>query len=621
MAKPSRPRRTNRTAARLPVEWDRASIVQALILVAAVFAVFWPARNGQWIGDDYLYIVTNDLMDDPARIWKAWFVPGSFVEYYPVEQTVQWIQWQLWRTDTFGYHLTNIALHALSALLLWRLLRKLGVRLAWLGALIFAVHPMTVDSVALVNELKASLSLPPFLLAMSFYIDYEDRGRARDYRWALALFLIAMLCKITMAPFPLVMLLYAWWKRDRLAWRDVRAAAPFFAVSLTLGLVTIWAGEQYDHAPAGVTVAAPVFPWAVRVPLIGQIIAFYFSRVVLPIAPIPVYSKWPVDPAAPLQYLPLAGLVAVLVFLWLRRASWGRNALLGLGFFLIMLAPFSGVHWVSYMRVTWILEHLLYIPMLGLIALAAAALGEVERQLPAALRPVGVGVVSVAVALLALQSYLYAGQYVNEETLCTYTLAHDPASWEAHEDLGHALVKQGRTDEAMAQFQQALALNPDFADAHYCLGVACGQRGQYDAAIAHYEKALAIDPSIAEAQLNLGNALMQTGQAADAIVHYHQALAIRPAYADAHNNLGEALLQKGQLDAALGEFQQALQERPAYADAHNNLGIVYAQTNRLDAALAQFREAVRLDPANANAQRNLAAAEQDAATRANAGRR
>jgi hypothetical protein len=86
--------------------------------------------RGDWVWDDNIYLKNNPLLHDPARLWKAWFAPGSFMEYYPIEQSVQWLQWQLWGNDTLGYHLTNLALHLINALLVWRLLSKFGLRLA-----------------------------------------------------------------------------------------------------------------------------------------------------------------------------------------------------------------------------------------------------------------------------------------------------------------------------------------------------------------------------------------------------------------------------------------------------------------------------------------------------------
>src|SRR5271170_4808966 len=156
-------------------------LLRALLIVAAGFWVFAPALRGDWLMDDDLYVTQNVLLNDPARLWKIWFAPGSLIEYYPIEASAQAIQWRLWHMDTLGYHATNLLLHLASALLVWRLLGKFGLRLAWLGGLIFAVHPVQVESVAWIAELKNTLSLPPLLLAMCAYIDYEERGKKRDY--------------------------------------------------------------------------------------------------------------------------------------------------------------------------------------------------------------------------------------------------------------------------------------------------------------------------------------------------------------------------------------------------------------------------------------------------------
>src|SRR5208282_5874533 len=148
---------------------------------------------------------------DPAGLWKTWFAPTmSLIDYFPITVSVEWLAWRAWGLTTLGYHLTSIVLHLASALLVWRLFSKLGLRLAWLGGLLFAIHPVMVESVAWMAELKNTLSMPPFLLAMCAWIDYDRRGKAEDYFLALGLFLVAMLCKTSMVMFPVVILLHAW---------------------------------------------------------------------------------------------------------------------------------------------------------------------------------------------------------------------------------------------------------------------------------------------------------------------------------------------------------------------------------------------------------------------------
>ena len=219
----------------------RPSLLKAGVIALAVLAVYWPCLGGGWIWDDHLYITHNPLLHDPARLWKAWFDPGSFIEYYPIEQSVRWGQWQIFGTaddNTFGYHLTNILLH-INALLVWRLLAKVGLRLAWLSGLIYAVHPTAVESVAWISELKNTLSQAPLLLAMCAIVDYENRNKREHYYAALVFFLAAMLCKASVSPFPIAILLYIWWKRGRIGWADIKDSAPFFAISLVLGAVTV----------------------------------------------------------------------------------------------------------------------------------------------------------------------------------------------------------------------------------------------------------------------------------------------------------------------------------------------------------------------------------------------
>jgi protein O-mannosyl-transferase len=519
-------------------------LLRALLIVAAGFWVFAPALRGDWLMDDDMYLTQNALLNDPARLWKIWFAPGSLIEYYPIEASAQAIQWYLWHTDTLGYHLTNLILHVLGALLVWRLLSKFGLHLAWLGGFLFAIHPAVVESVAWISEFKNTLSLPLFLLSMCAWIDYEERGRSRDYFLALVLFFIAMLCKISMAPFPLVILLYAWWKRGRAGWNDLKASAPFFAVSLGLSAISISSGEWYLKTHLQSTTNPPIGDFLAHLVLAGWSISFYFTQCVWPVKMLPIYPKWPVDPHALISFLPWLILGGVFCWLWIRRANWGRHALLGLGFFLINLAPFIGLTSVSYMRFTWVMDHFLYLPMIGLIGLAIAALEQIEGRISGAMRPLLAGMTAVVLALLAWESHDYAGMFIGPEKLWTYTVERDPTAWLAYNNLGNVLFETGRVPEAIGQYEKALQLNPGMVEAHNNLGLALYQTGRVQEAIDHYQQALIGNPHFAIAHTNLGNAFSQMGRIQEAIDHYQQALLANPHDSAALANL--AKLQAGQ---------------------------------------------------------------------------
>ena len=186
---------------------EKLFLLQGLVIVAATLWIFWPALHGEWLWDDDILVKNNPIVHDPAGLSKIWFEPMYLMDFFPLKVSVEWLEWQLWQNNVLGYHLLNIILHIISSLLIWRLLSKLGLRLAWLGGLIFAIHPVTVESVAWIAELKNTLSLPPLLLAMCAWIDYDERGNPKDYFLALVLFLVAMLCKTTVVMLPVVILL------------------------------------------------------------------------------------------------------------------------------------------------------------------------------------------------------------------------------------------------------------------------------------------------------------------------------------------------------------------------------------------------------------------------------
>jgi len=489
--------------------------------------------------DDDFYLTRNPLLGDPARLWKIWFAPGCLLDYYPIEASIQAAQWHLWHLNTLGYHLSNLCLHLISALLVWRLLGKFGLRHAWLGGFLFAIHPVVVESVAWMSEFKNTLSLPPFLLAMCAWIDFEERSLRRDYLMALGLFLVAMLCKVSMAPFPIVILLYAWWKRGRIAWNDLRNASPFLFISVVLGSTTILAGIWFRQALLQSAENPQIGDFAAHLALAGQSIGFYFSKCVFPVDLIPIYPKWRIDPRSILSYLPWLGLVAAGIWFWIRRATWGRHALLGCGFFLLNLAPFIGFTSASYMRFTWVMDHFLYIPLIGLIGLAVAGLDQEEGRISAPMRRAMAVGTAVVLVVLAWESHNYAEVFSGPEKLWTYTLERNPDSYLPYNNLGVVMLEMRRIPKAIDIYQIALRLNPGMVEAHNNLGLAYFMNGQIQEAIEQYEEALKYDPHSALVHANFGNALSFEGRREEAIGHYWQALRTDPHNADALTNLAK----------------------------------------------------------------------------------
>jgi tetratricopeptide (TPR) repeat protein len=643
-------------------------LLRVLLIVGAVVWIYAPAFHGDWIWDDYGYLASHLHLQNPTELWKTWFAPGSLEDYYPVESAVLLVQWHLWHNATLGYHLTNAFLHVVNALLIWRLLGRIGLRHAWLGGLIFAIHPIAVDSVAWIVELKNTLSLPPLLLAMIVYVDYEDFKRDQDYFLALGLFLLSMLCKASVMMFPAVILLYVWWKRGRIGRDDLKATIPFFLISLLLGLLTACLQHQ------GGVPATAIAGGSSRIATVGWEMVYCFSKVLYPGNLLPIDPSGLVVSPTWFDLLPWLMLVTLLGLLWFNRYGWGRHLVLGIGFFLLNLVPVFAFALMNASTMIWTVDHVVYLPVIGLIGLAVAGWGLLLDRLSASFRLFVLGMTAMVLALLAWQSHSYAKIYLNEETFWRYTIQYNPGSVVAHDNYGSYLFRYGRLTEAEeqlqraiqidpayyptyhnlglllqekghfteaeAQYEKAVGMNPNFADPQNNLGMVLTKMGRLDEAIEHfnaylrlvpndtevhynlantlamagrlpeameqYEEALKLNPDFAEAHYSLGNALVQSSQLSEAATQYEQALRIKPAYADAHTNLGNALLQLGQVPEAIAQYEEALKLTPNDVDVRHTLGLVFMQTNRTPEAQAQFEAILQIDPYNAGAQAALA---------------
>jgi hypothetical protein len=547
--------------------------LQAAAIILAGAWIYSPAFHGAMLWDDNLEFPETRLPFNLGGLAKVW--TGAIdLNYYPLKTTVQWIQWLLWGENTLGSHLTNVGLHVLSALLFWRLLGRLGVRWAWLGGLLFAVHPLAVESVAWMAEIKNTLSMPLVLLAMNAFVSYDEKKSAGKLLLSWLCFLAAMLCKSSVVMFPVVLLLYCWWKRGRIGLPDLRASAGFFCVSLVLGLVEI--GYQYRTGIAGANLNIGGF--LSRLAGAGLSVVFYLSKFIVPIGLMPVYPRWEVVPTSPAQFLPWLALGALVGWLWTRRASWGRDALFGLGCFGVNLLPVLGLIPMGYLRISWVADHFMYLPMLGLIGLIAGGAGVLADRLTRMRRRLLVplaGFAAIVLCALAFASHRYAVNFRDGEIFWGYALEQNPQSWTAHNNLAQILANQpGRQADAIAHYEIAIRIKPDYAEAHNNLAILlASQPGRQADAVAHFEAALHFKPDYAEAHNNLANFLAtQPGREADAIAHYEAALRIRPDYAHAHFDLAVLLarLPGRQAEAAL-HYRAALKIDPDMAPAREAL--------------------------------------------------
>jgi tetratricopeptide (TPR) repeat protein len=614
------------------------------VLFCATLIAYAPALQGGLVWDDASHVTAPGLQSFHG-LWRIWFELGATQQYYPLLHSAFWVEHRLWGDAVLGYHLTNVALHAISAYLVVKIVSRLSLPGAWLAGLIFALHPVCVEAVAWISEQKSTLSGVFYLAAALTYLHFDKTRSKSQYFLALGLFVLALLSKTVTATLPAALLVLLWWKRGRLGWRrDVLPLLPWLGLAVPAGLLTAWVERVYIGAQ-GTDYTLTLLQ---RLLLAGRVPWFYAFKALWPANLMFSYPRWKIDSGAWWQYLFPAGLVALAAAFALQARAAptraNRGPLAGLLIFIGTLFPVLGFLNVFPFRYSYVADHFQYLAILGIIVPAASGLAWAAARMA----PGNIGAIAVPVLLLAtlgLLTWQQSGIYRDEETLYRATLARNPDSYFVHLDLGNLLFKMpgrlpeaiaefaatlrvkpdspeahmnlgnalaempGRVADAIAEFQTAMRLKPDYADAHDNLGLALASMpGRLQQAVAEYRTALRYEPNFAEAHLNLGIAYAQMpGRLPDAIGEYQAALRVRPDLLEAHSNLGNALSRMpGRQADAIAEYRAALRINPDSGSVHFNLGNIFQTMGRLEDAVAEYQASLRTDPGVAEVHYELA---------------
>jgi hypothetical protein len=528
--------------------------IRVVFLIIAILISYQRLCHAGFIWDDDKYVTENSTVHSFDGLLHIWFNPGATVQYYPLTFTMFWIEYHLWGLHPFGYHLLNVLLHSVNAILLWTILRKLEVRGAWLAAGIFALHPVCVESVAWVTEGKNVLSgvfyFTSILTAMRFWLPDCDqtnasglkaqpnadffRGDFKFYWLAFTFYLCAVCSKTATLPLPAVVLLLVWWKRGGLKWRDILLTTPFVAIGMGMGIITIYV-ERHLGTAAG--------QWNLsflgRCMVAGKDFWFYLGKLVWPNPLIFVYPRWKIDLSQASACLPVAAIIIVFCVSWFRRNSWGRPVLVALVYFLALLFLVLGFFNVFYFQYSYVSDHFQYLACVGPIALFAAGFTEITNRFVKRHVLLKAIPTIILLSILAVLTWHQCGMYKDIETLWKTTIAQNPNAFMAHDNLGSLLARKGRIDEAISHFQTALQIEPD--------------------------DVTALD--------NLGSALLQKADPDDAMVHFQKATEIEPKDAVAYSGLGGVLLMKGDIDGAIQKLEEALRLNPNLGVAQKNLDL------------------------------------------------
>src|SRR5262249_3897434 len=580
-----------------------------LILAAVTILAYQPAWHGGLLWDDDNCSTPRELrsLDGLGRIW---FQPRATAQYYPLLYTSYWLQQRLWGDSTSGYHLVNLLLHIGCVVLVLKTLRFLRIPGAELAAIIFALHPVNVETVAWIAERKNTLSGIFALAATLSYLKFDesrskratDGPQGRGYRYyllAVGLFLFGLLSKTAIVTLPLAWLVILWWKQGAISWRrDVLPAIPFVCLSVTSGLVTRW----FEDVGIGYKSKILDFSLLDRCLVAGRAFWFQLSKLFWPSNLTFVYPRWDINAEVWWQYLFPIGVLALLVILWTLR-RWSRAPLAGVLFYILLLLPSLGFLNIYFFIYSFVADHWQYLACLGVIVPCASGITLLAGRKESWQDWLEPAITLVLGGVLFVLTWQQSRMYTDIETLYRTTIARNPGCWMAQVNLGNILYKVNRIPEAMDLFKQALKIKP--AVGHYSIGNALVLKGRISEAIDQYKQALQIDPDYAEVHHNLGSAFLLAGRTREAIEHYEQALRIDPAFAEAHNNLGHALVQTGRAPEAIDHYKQALRITPNSVDAHNNLATALAQIGQVSEAIQQLNAALRINPIDVNTRDNL----------------
>lgn len=600
---------------------SRPWIGAAVILVVTMLA-YLPAIRGGFIWDDDDYVTENETLHSLAGLRDIWLDPSATPQYYPLVHSSFWIENHLWGLNPTGYHIVNVLIHIANALLLWRLLTWLGVPVSWLIAFLFAVHPVHVESVAWITERKNVLS-GLFYLGSTFcflkYWDFtakqtssqtdneaaaETDESPRNRGWylaALLCFIGALLSKTVASTFPAALLVMIWWKRGRISIGNAITLLPFFVLGISLGLLTVWLEKNQ--------VGASGIDWELsfleRCLIAGRALWFYAGKLVCPIPLVFTYPRWDIDTSQIGQLLFPIAAIAVMVGLALACKRVGRGPLAAVLFFAGTLFPALGFFDVYPMRFSFVADHFQYLASIGVIALVVTTLHAWLGRITHAESNFASWVGVFAVGILAVLTWQQGKIYHDIETLWRDTLAKNPASFMAHNNLGAILNERGDFVEAESHLREAVRLKPTFPDSVVNLAKAREGQGAFDEALSLYREATELSPGLAAAWNGLGATHGMKGQVDLAETFVSKALELDPGYAQAHSNLAAIKASQGDFENAATGFRAAVSLDPELVEARENLARVLMSLGKTKESETVWKEVLDQNPRGISAMLNL----------------
>jgi protein O-mannosyl-transferase len=572
----------------------------AVIVLISVIAYLPVFHNGLLAWDDEGYIKNNPLVYSFSL--KDIFSQNSMGNWHPLTILALAAEYHLFGLNPVGYHAVNLLLHILNVLLVFYTVYLISDKapVALIASLLFGVHPLHVESVAWVAELKDLLYTFFFLASYIFYLKYLNELQKKDqhirtsthyYLLALLMFLLSLLSKAMAASLPLVLILTDFFRGRRIDKKTLTDKAPFFLLAIVFGVVAVFAQKSL-----GATELTTSFTFAQRIVFASYGFISYLVKLIFPLN-LSAFYPYPAGgvPGWFYAYLLLSIGLAVWV-IYSRRFS--RKIVFGMGFFTITVLLVLQLLPVGKAIMA---DRYSYIPSIGIFYLAGEGfmyLWGKKQKWPA------IALLSAAAILFSVKTYARAGVWKDDMTLWNDVISRDQNAAEAYYNRGIIFMNEKKNAEAVSDFNRVIELEPGFANSYNSRGVIFTGEKRNNEAINEFNRALELNPGYAEAYNNRGFVLMNERRIDEAMRDFNKAIELKAGYAEAYFNRGSAFVNLRRIDEAIKDFSRAVALKPLYAEAYNNRGSVFLNAGRNNEALTDLNRAIELNPMYAEAYYN-----------------
>ncbi len=546
--------------------------------------------------DDRLYFLEDPATETASGIFRIWFAPldnNGVWPYLPITRTSFWLERQIFGVNLAVSHWINILLHGSGAVLLWIALRQWTIRGAWFIALLFAAHPIYVQSVAWIAQRKNGLAGIFFILALWAFARFLSERNLKWYLTLLGLFLAALLSKTSTVMLPVLFVLLHTWKHHPWSKKEVWTHLPFFLLALGIATLRVWFETQAFGAHGDEFSGS----WLDQLLIASHVPFFYLKQLVIPYPLLFTYPRWIFEASQWTHYFPLFSGLIVLGWLCFYFRTWGRPLLLATLGYGAMLFPVMGFFDNSWHRFSYVADHWIHLPSLAVwIVLVQGGLwllDALSRKDPQQTRWMRWGCGGIIVLLCATLTWNQTHVYRNSKTLYETLLRHNPLSWVAYSELGLYHLHSHQYGLAYQNFSQELSIR-ESPMGYMNRGLAAYQQKQLQQALRDYSRAIELNPSHAPSYGNRAVVYLDLGKYSHALQDCEKSIQLQPQNPQAYQTQGLVYWNLKQYALAVKSYTHAIEQAPQSAIAYNNRGLAYHQLKQTHQAMQDFQEGCRL---------------------------